>query len=178
MAKSFCLNLLFLHNMNNSTIQFTGIAILLLIPFIGTSQNTTWKKVTPCSFSLEIPVDMKITKMYEDSSLDYCDYEVFLKDGYSIMELHSLLNTRFDESTIDGFYQAALDLSKLRITYKMLGSNFFIISGFNQENGNIVYWKRVLGDSFVSDLHIEYSQARMPAIEPYIERISKSFTSN
>ena len=164
--------------MNNSMKQFTAIAILFLIPFLGTSQNTTWKKLTPCSFSLEIPVDMKITKMYEDSSPDYCDYEVLLKDGYSIMELHSLLNTRFDESTIDGFYQAALEGSKLKITYKMLGSNFFVISGFNQENGNVVYWKRVLGENFVSDLHIEYNESRKSVIEKYIARISKSFTSN
>lgn len=55
--------------MNNSMKQFTAIAILLLIPIIGASQNTTWKKVTPCSFSLEIPVNMKIKKMYDDSSL-------------------------------------------------------------------------------------------------------------
>lgn len=158
--------------------QFLTALMIFAIPFFGITQEVAFKKITPCSFSIEIPVDMKIKKMFEDSSLDYCDYEVLLKDGYSIMELHSLLNTRFDESTIDGFYQAALEGSKLKITYKMLGSNFFVISGINQENGNIVYWKRVLGDNFVSDLHIEYSQARKPAIEQYIERISKSFTSN
>lgn len=163
--------------MNNSMKQFTAIAILLLIPFIGTSQNTTWKKVTPCTFSLEIPVDMKITKMYEDSSPDYCDYEVSLKDGYGIMELHSMNFSRFDLSTIEEFYNAAMENSELKVTYHTMASNFFVISGINQENGNIVYWKRVLGDSFVSDLHIEYSQARKPAIEPYIERISKSFIS-
>ena len=158
--------------------QFTAIAILLLIPFIGTSQNTTWKKVTPCSFSLEIPVEMKITKMYDDSSPDYCDYEVSLKDGYGIMELHSMNFSRFDLSTIEEFYGAAMENSELKVTYHTMASNFFVISGINQENGNIVYWKRVLGDSFVSDLHIEYNESRKSVIEKYIARISKSFTSN
>ena len=158
--------------------QFLTALMIFAIPFFGITQEVAFKKITPCSFSIEIPVDMKITKMYDDSSPDYCDYEVLLKDGYSIMELHSLLNTRFDESTIDGFYQAALEGSKLKITYKMLGSNFFVISGFNQENGNVVYWKRVLGENFVSDLHIEYNESRKSVIEKYIARISKSFTSN
>ena len=157
--------------------QFTSIAILFLIPFIGKSQNTTWKKVTPCSFSMEIPADMKITKMYDDSSPDYCDYKVSLKDGYSIMELHSMNISRFELNTIDEFYSAAIENSELNVTYHTLGLNYFVISGINEENGNIVYWKRVLGDSFVSDLHLEYSQARKTAIEQYIERISKSFIS-
>ena len=158
--------------------QFLTALMIFAIPFFGITQEVAFKKITPCSFSIEIPVDMKINKMFDDTSLDYCDYEVLLKDGYSIMELHSLLNTRFDESTIDGFYQAALEGSKLKITYKMLGSNFFVISGFNQENGNVVYWKRVLGENFVSDLHIEYNESRKSVIEKYIARISKSFTSN
>jgi hypothetical protein len=158
--------------------QFLIALLIFAIPFFGITQDVAFQKITPCSFSIEIPVDMKIKAMYEDSSLDYCDYEVVLKDGFSIMELHSLLNTRFDQSTIDGFYQAALEGTELKVTYKMLGSNFFVISGFNQENGNIVYWKRVLGENYVSDLHIEYNESRKYSIEKYIGRISKSFTSH
>ena len=66
----------------------------------------------------------------------------------------------------------------LEITYNMIGSDFFVISGINKENGNIVYWKRILAAEFVKDLHIEYNQSRKPDIEKYISRISKSFTSN
>jgi hypothetical protein len=157
--------------------QFLTALMIFAIPFFGITQDVAFQKITPCSFSIEIPVDMKIKAMYEDSSLDYCDYEVVLKDGFSIMELHSLLNTRFDQSTIDGFYQAALEGTELKVTYKMLGANFFVISGYNQENGNIVYWKRVLGENYVSDLHIEYNESRKSSIEKYIGRISKSFTS-
>lgn len=158
--------------------RYTFLVLICLIPFLGSSQIIPFKRVQPCSFALDLPVDMRIKKMYEDSSPDYCDYEVKLKDGYTIMELHSLRNSRFEQNTIKGLYDAAVKSSELKITYKMIATNFFIISGINNENGNIVYWKRVLGKNFVSDLHIEYNQTRKAAIEKHIGRISKSFTSN
>lgn len=158
--------------------QFTLTAIICLIPFFGNSQIIPFKRVNPCSFALDLPVGMKIKKMYEDSRPDYCDYEVKLKDGYVVMELHSLNKSRFEENAIKGLYNEALKNSDLNITYKMLASNFFIISGINKANGNIVYFKRVLGQNFVSDLQIEYNQTKKAAIEKYIGRISKSFTSN
>lgn len=159
--------------------RYTLLVLICLIPFLGSAQQLTpFKRVQPCSFAVDLPVDMKIKKMYEDYSPDYCDYEVKLRDGYVAMELHSLLKSRFEQSTIRGLYNEALRSSDLNITYKMLAANFFIISGINNQNGNIVYWKRALGQNFVSDLHIEYNQARKAAIEKYIGRISKSFTSN
>lgn len=157
--------------------QLTILLIIFLIPSLGKTQNILFKKVKLCTFSIEIPIDMKIKKM-NDSSPDYCDYEVSLKDGYTIMELHSLISSRFLVNTIRGLYDGALDGSDLEITYNMIGSDFFVISGINKENGNIVYWKRILAAEFVKDLHIEYNQSRKPDIEKYISRISKSFTSN
>ena len=152
-------------------------AIIFLFPLFSKSQNIAFKKLNPCTFSIEIPIDMKMKKMYSDSNPDYCDYEVVLKDGYTIMELHSLINTRFQQSTIEALYNEAIKTSNLNITYKMVNSNYFIISGINKENGKIVYWKRILGQQFVSDLHIEYNQNKKLGIEKYIGRISKSFTS-
>jgi len=81
--------------------------------------------------------------------------------------------TQFNE-----LYNIALESSDLNITYKIVASDYFVISGLKKENGNIVYWKRVLGINFVSDLHIEYNQAKKSAIEKHIGRISKSFTSD
>ncbi len=156
---------------------FLTITTLMVFSFIGNSQSTTFKKHSPGQFSIELPVDMKLSKMYDQSSPDYSDFEVKLKDGYVIMELHSLINSRFEYSTIKELYDAALNSSKLDITYKMTASNYFVISGFNKENGNIVYWKRVLGENFVSDMHIEYSKSRKNDIEQHIGKIAKSFTS-
>lgn len=156
--------------------QFKFLTILLLFPFFGYSQNIPFKKVQPCSFEIEIPADMKIQKMYPDSSPDYCDYKVKSKDGYVFMELHSLLNSRFSYNTIQDLYNAALRSSNLNISYKFLAGNYFIISG-RKKNGNIIYWKRVLGKNFISDLNIEYSESKKLFIEKNIGRISKSFTS-
>ena len=158
--------------------QFKFLVITFLFPFLGSTQNSPFKRVAPCTFGIELPVEMKIKKMYEDASSDYCDYEVKLKDGYKIMELHSLINSRFEHNTINELYNIALESSDLNITYKIVASDYFVISGLKKENGNIVYWKRVLGINFVSDLHIEYNQAKKSAIEKHIGRISKSFTSD
>jgi hypothetical protein len=157
--------------------RFSVLAIIFLMSTLGQSQNTDFKRVEPCSFGVDIPVEMSIKKMYDESSPDYCDYEVKLKNGYLIMELHSLVKSRFSYNTISELYNAAVKASQLNITYKTLGSSYFIISGFNKENGNIVYWKRVLGAKFVSDLRIEYNQSRKYEIEKHIGRISGSFTS-
>ena len=118
---------------------------------------------------------MKLQKMYTDPG---CDYEVKLKDGAIVMELHSLSSGRFEYNTISELYNAAIHSSKLKITYKSLHTNYFVISGIDKANGNVVYWKRVLGRNFISDMHIEYNKNKSAAVEPFIGRISKSFTSD
>ena len=157
--------------------KFKFLAFFFLLPFLGHSQSIAFKKVKPCSFGIEIPADMKIQKMYSDSSADYCDYEVKSKDGHIVMEIHSLLASRFSYNTIKDLFKAAHKTSTIKITYEYLGSNFFVISGKNKKNGNIVYWKRVLGNQFVSDLNIEYNESRKAFFEKNIGRISKSFVS-
>jgi hypothetical protein len=142
------------------------------------AQEIPYKKYTPCTFSVELPTTMEMYKMYEDSSPDYCDYEVKLKDGTVIMEIHSLIKSRFEYTSMEDLYAKALLSSELTITYKKLNSNYFVISGLDKKNGNIVYWKRVLGENFISDMRIEYDNSRKNDIEPFIEKISKSFTSN
>lgn len=126
-------------------------------------------------FEIELPIDMKMSKMFNEVSADYCDYQVKTQDGYPIMELHALLNSRFEFGTIKEAYKAALATSKLNITYQVQIGNFFIISGYNPTNGNIVYWKRAMGRLYVSDMHIEYNRSRKDLIEKNIARIAKSF---
>ncbi len=153
--------------------------ILFSISFLGFSQTTKFKKHNPCSFVIELPSDMKLSKMYDDDvSADYCDYEVRAADGLIIMELHSLLTSRFGFGTIKEAYEAALSGSKLNITYKMQSANFFVISGIDPENGKIVYWKRVMGEQFISDMYIKYDRSRRALIESNIGKIAKSFRSN
>lgn len=140
-------------------------------------QNTAYLIYEPCSFKVELPSQMKMSKMYEDENPDYCDYEVKLNDDFVIMELHSLVKSQFEYNTIEELYNAAVNASELNITYKTVSNNFFVISGFNLENGNIVYWKRALGENYISDLYIEYNTERKKEIEPFLGKISKSFSS-
>jgi hypothetical protein len=128
-------------------------------------------------FEIELPIEMQVSKMYSDVSTDYCDYNVRTKNGIDIMELHSLLKSRFTFSTIREAYREALSSTNLNITYKMQSGDFFVISGYNPNNGNVVYWKRIVGNRFVSDMRIEYSQSRRSLIESNIGRIAKSFRS-
>jgi hypothetical protein len=159
--------------------KFISIFLLLFcINFISSAQNSIFKKHSPCAFSIELPSEMKLSKMFSDESLDFCDYEVKLKDGSIVMELHSLVLSRCEFTTIKEYYEAALKASVLNITYKVITGNFFVISGLNKDNGKIVYWKRVLGDNYLSDMRIEYSETQKKNIEPHIGKISKSFKSN
>jgi hypothetical protein len=139
--------------------------------------EVTYKSHTPCTFSVSLPSDFKLQPMYDDKSSDYCDYSVKTKDGFEIIQLHSLLSSRFEFSSIKELYDAAIKKSELDITYKAQKGNWFVISGTKKENGNTVYWKRISGISFISDLHIEYPKSRESEIASYIATISNSFTS-
>jgi len=139
--------------------------------------EVSYKSYTPCTFRISLPSNFNLQSIYDDNSPNYCDYSVKTKDGFEILQLHSLLSSRFAFGTIKELYDAAIKGSYLEITYKLQKGNWFVISGTQKKNGNIVYWKRVLGFNFVSDLWIEYPKSRETEITPYIKTISNSFTS-
>jgi len=139
--------------------------------------EVSYKSHSPCTFSVSLPSSFKLQAMYDDKSPDYCDYSVKTKDGFEIIQLHSLLSSRFEFSSIKELYDAAVKKSELDISYKTQKGNWFVISGIKKENGNTVYWKRVSGNSFISDLHIEYPKSRESEIALYIATISSSFSS-
>jgi hypothetical protein len=141
-----------------------------------TIEEVDYKSYSPCTFSIDLPSNFHMRTMFDDKSSDYCDYVVSTGSGSEVMELHSLLNSRFEFTEVKELYHAAVQNSELQITYKTQKDNWFVISG-TKRNGNIVYWKRISGDSFISDLHIEYPSSRKSEIEPYIGRISNSFKS-
>jgi hypothetical protein len=157
--------------------HFSLLLILLFCSTIINAQDLPFKKYKPCSFSIDLPEEMSLSKVSEDSSPDFCDYEVKLQDGYVIMKLNSLIKSRFEFNSIEDLYTLALSSSDLDIKYTLLCSNCFIISGFNKNNENIFYWKRCLGENFISDMTIEYNKGRKKEIEKFIDEISKSFKS-
>lgn len=88
------------------------MSLLILIYPNSNAQSINFTKHNPCTFTIELPTTMKLTLMWE-SSPDYCDYIVSLNDGFSIIELHSLNNARFNYDAIKDLYQAAIRGSKL-----------------------------------------------------------------
>lgn len=144
---------------------------------VNVVSEVSYKSHSPCTFSVSLPSSFKLQAMYDDKSPDYCDYSVKTKDGFEIIQLHSLLSSRFEFSSIKELYEAAIKKSELDISYKTQKGNWFVISGTKKENGNTVYWKRVSGNNFISDLHVEYPKSRESEIAPYIATISNSFTS-
>jgi hypothetical protein len=127
-------------------------------------------------FSVSLPISWNMEEMNE-ASLDYCNYEVTLPDGFKAIELHALTNSRFNWNNIQDLYNASLKAVEMDITYKTQKDNWFVISGIDKKTKHIVCWKRVLGEIYVSDLSIEYPKSREAEIAPFIGRISNSFTS-
>jgi hypothetical protein len=163
-------------------VRFFVFIIVILTPLIGASQEISFQKHLLCRFSIDLPIDWRISQSKEGLSSGNCSYQVSLKNGYILMNLESkpiasLKCSDLRDCTVEALFQKALRESTLSVTYKFLGKGFFVISGFNKRNGNIVYWKRVFGDGFVSDMHLEYRDERRVAVDPHMNRISRSFVS-
>ena len=144
-----------------------------------TKENTdiNYKSYKPCSFSVVLPSNLDLQPIYEDRNPNYCDFSVKSKDGFEFIQIHSLINSRFEFNSIVELYQSAINESDFDITYKIQKSNWFVLSGINRKNGNVIYWKRVSGNRFISDLYIEYPKSRELDIMPHITTISRSFAS-
>jgi len=149
------------------------LTILIFILGISTAFSQTYKVFDECSFSVNLPTTFE--SVLVDSSPDYCDYETSI-GSVKIIEFTSLNISRFEIDNISDLYARAVEGTKLNVSYKIQKSNWFIISGTNLD-GNIVYWKRVVGDNFISDLYIEYNNSQRNIIEPYLGEISRSFKS-
>ena len=158
--------------------RLSAIIILLLIALIPVAQTTTYIKHTPCTFAIELPAHMKLSNMFSDQSPDYCDYKVRTQAKNVSIELHSLNKSRFTDDSLEELYDAALASSEINITYKKKGVDYFVISGFERSTGYIVYWKRSVGSSFIGDLYITYPNDSKSAIEPYLTRMSRSFSAD
>ncbi len=138
-------------------------------------KEVVYKSYFPGHCTIKLPSNFEMKKS-SPSSPDFSDYTVTIVDEFEPIEIHSLNKSRFDAIYIKDFYVRAIKKSELNITYKIQRNNWFIISGV-KSNGNIVYWKRVLGANFISDLYISYPPNRKSLIEPYIATISNSFKS-
>ena len=142
-----------------------------------TVTQPVYKHYVPCSFGVSLPVGFTMKPMEEETNFDYCDYSVKTADGIEVMQLHSMLRSRYMSGEIKDLYQDALNDSGIAISYKMQKANWYVISGINKKNGNPIYWKTIAGNRFVGDLRIQYPTHLASKIEPFIGKIAGSFTS-
>ena len=137
------------------------------------SQSTTFKNYHPCSFSISLPINYAFKNMNEEISADYCDYEVKFKDNGVSLQVHSLLSSRFETTSIDELFEAAKSEADMVISYQYKSDHFYVLSG--KKNEKIIYRKRYVGNNYITDLEIEYLPTQKNVIEKYIGKIAGSF---
>ena len=128
-----------------------------------------------CSFKVSLPQSYLFKIDEEDNNLDMCTATVSTSDGLQIIDIRSMNNARFETRNIKDSPKPKIPT--LEVTHNTQKNNWFVISGYNNE-GMIVYWKRVSGDNFISDLYMEYPQHRSSEINSKIGKIAGSFTSD
>ena len=133
-----------------------------------------------CGFQIKLPSHFKMEPLFaEGNSLDICDYSFGSSNNEDITGSISCSNkSRFDYSDIKELYAAGVKNTDFNVTHKTQKRNWFVLSGINRKNGNIVYWKRVEGDNYISDMRIEYPKAIADKITPRLNRIVDSFRSD
>lgn len=164
--------------MRKTILIFTTLISFLL------AQETTYKTFHDCTFSVDIPTNYYISPMYEEdpdneSTLDYCHFELKNYFGYTLVEFHSYLKTGWGvDNDLQGSYDDALSKNGYqKVTYKVYKGNWFVISGIDK-NGKYFYWKKVEGDSFYSSMIFTYDDKFKEEIEKIIPVMVKSFTSD
>ena len=153
------------------------LIIILAFAFNGSIAQSKFKNHHPCSFSISLPASFSIKPMEIESNFDYCDYKVNTAQKIEVMQLHSLLASRYMDSDIKTLYAIELKAEEIDIIYKLQKANWFVISGTDKKTGHLLYRKTIVGERFVSELRIDYAKDQARKIEPFIPKIAASFSS-
>ena len=154
-----------------------ALFITLSIIFTKSFSQTQFKKHHPCSFYISLPKGFTIKPIEQESNFDYCDYKVETADKVEVMQLHSLLASRYMKSDINTLYSIELIIEDINIAYKIQKANWYVISGTDKKTGHLLYRKTIVGERFVSELRINYAPNQAAKIELFIPKIAASFTS-
>lgn len=146
-------------------------------PALDSSLPVHYTTHTALGITVDLPDHMKLVNQNDEVSMNYCNYEITLEDGFVIGEINSLTNGRFEFVDVEDFYDQGQRNTAISISYKVQSDNWFVISGTHNRTGNITYWKRIIGEPYVSDLEFEYPAERRGEVEGYLGRISQSFKS-
>jgi len=153
------------------------IIIILAFIFNDSIAQAQFKKHHPCSFYISLPKSFTIKPIEQESNFDYCDLKVKTADKIEVMQLHSLLASRYMDSDIKTLYAIEQKMEDINIVYKLQKANWFVISGTDKKTGHMLYRKTMVGQNFVSELRIDYAPSTASKIEPFIAKIAASFVS-
>lgn len=165
----------------NVNTQPTTILTTTTIP-ITTIVETTPETSPPVDFDGN-NYSSNFTQYYNDSfnySISYPDnfYSVYsssdgctLTNNFADIKTYSYIND-FGE-TVESSYQNAVANINADISYKLVKSNFYIISWV--ENGNVLYRKVYITDDRCVTLEFEYSVDYKPIYDGMIETIVPTF---
>jgi len=138
----------------NTFMRLVFFCIFIFASMVSFSQ-TQFKKYTPCSFSISLPKGFTIKPIEKESNFDYCDYKVKTPDRIEVMQLHSLLASRYMDSDIKTLYAIEQKMEDIHIVYQVQKANWFVITGTDKKTGHLLYRKTIIGQRFVSELRID-----------------------
>ena len=145
----------------------------------GSSQKTVFKNHSVCGLAISLPTHFTIQPVsIEDNNLDFCDYTVASLENNLNGTVSSRNKARFEFSEIKELYDAALANSKLNIMERKQQQKWFVIRGIDPSSKNVIYWKRVVGENYISDMHLEYPQDDTDNPNPHLKKIATSFVSD
>jgi hypothetical protein len=159
---------------------FIPVCAVLLASCSGNDSKSTGPAYTehaPCSFHVSLPETWKL-EPFNGVGNDgpACNYEALTEKGDKVLSVSSMKHAEFETNSMDSLYAMAIEYSKFPISSQSRNGNTFVLRGTNPETGNTVYWKRVVGKAFISDLYFDYPKNLEQDIAPYREKIAASFT--
>lgn len=142
------------------------------------SKTAEYTEMHQCAFSIGIPSDFSLSKMYEDESADFCDYIVETGHEDLKFEIHSLLKSRAETSDVNELYENSTQNSPYDIDEHDLHSNGYFIRGKEKSTGYEVYFLRRVGENFISDVLLVYPSIYHKQVENYIAFLFENFESD
>ena len=156
--------------------KFKFIATLFSLVALSCNHNSDYTTQNVCDSSITLPSSYTLINENNALNKDYCDFIVDTKDKYIDFYLSALILGRFNISSLSDAYNNAIIQCNLDISSTKKSSNHFVITGRDKITGNIIHWKRIIGDRYVSDLRIEYDSEKHLELASEVSFIVDSFS--
>lgn len=144
------------------------------------SDEITFKKYCSSKFGFCVEYPERI--LFPQGESDNGDGQIFKsKNAENYLQVYRDYRDMVAENskfTLEDAYQLDTwandpDKPKRVLTYKKLGKNFYVVSGYN--NGKVFYQKTIIIDDVLATCMIEYNETEKSVYDKVCDRIYKSF---